>query len=147
MHRMIHINSTITIHRPVRQIFNFVSSTENDTQWQYGILASHRHTQNPIGLGMLFSSLSHFMGRRLQSKFEVTEYEPNRRYGFVSRVGPIQLQSSYTFEIFQGGTQVKATLHINQGGYFRLPDSIVARFAKKQLKENLTILKNILELV
>ena len=85
------------------------------------------------------------MGRRLQGKFEVTEYEPNKKYGFRSLSGPIQTQTLYHFEIDQDGTRVNANLYVNQSGFFKLPDAFVTRFANNQLKENLAVLKNFLE--
>ena len=142
---MIDLISTTTIHRPVRQVFDFISTAENDIQWQYGALASFQITKKPIGLGTLFSSLGHFMGRRLQGKFEVIEYEPNKKYGFRSLSGTIQLQTLYTFEIFPGGTRVDASMHVIQNGFFQLSDAFVTKFAKKQLKENLATLKTLLE--
>jgi hypothetical protein len=143
---MIQLISTTLIQRPIKQVFDFISSAKNDVKWQYGALATSQLTLHPVGLGTLFSSLSHFMGRRLQSKFEVTEYEPNKKYGFRSLSGPIQTETLYHFEIYQdGGTRVDANLHVNQSGFFKLPDALVTRFALNQLKENLAVLKNYLE--
>jgi len=133
------------IQRPVKQVFDFISASGNDVQWQYGALASSQLSLTPIGLGTLFSSLGHFMGRRLQGKFEVTEYEPNRKYGFKSRSGPIQTQTLYVFEICEDGTRVDANLQVNQSGFFKLTDAFVTNFASRQLKENLATLKNFLE--
>ena len=142
---MIKLISTTIIQRPIKQVFDFISTAGNDVQWQYGAMASSQLTLNPIGLGTLFSSFNHFMGRRLQGKFEVTEYEPNKEYGFRSLSGPIQTQTLYNFESCQDGTRVDAILHVNQSGFFKLPDAFVTRFANNQLKENLTALKHFLE--
>jgi hypothetical protein len=142
---MINLISTTQIKRPIKQVFDFISTAGNDLQWQYGALASSQLTLNPIGLGTLFSSFSHFMGRRLQGKFEVTEYEPNKQYGFRSLSGPIQTQTLYSFESSQDGTRVDANLQVNQSGFFKLTDAFVTGFASRQLKENLAVLKNFLE--
>ena len=142
---MINLISTTMIERPVKQVFDFISTAKNDVQWQYGALAASQLTLHPIGLGTLFSSFSHFMGRRLQSKFEVTEYEPNKKYGFRSLSGPIQTETSYHFESYQDGTRVAANLQVKQSGFFQMTDAFVARFAKKQLNDNLNALKNFLE--
>jgi hypothetical protein len=142
---MIKLISTTLIQRPVKQVFDFISSAKNDVKWQYGAMATSHLTLHPVGLGTLFSSLSHFMGRRLQSKFEVTEYETNKKYGFRSVSGPIQTETLYNFESYQDGTRVDANLHVNQSGFFKLPDTFVTKFALNQLKENLAVLKNFLE--
>jgi hypothetical protein len=142
---MINLVSTTLIQRPVKQVFNFISTAGNDVQWQYGALAASQLTLHPIGLGTLFSSFSYFMGRRLQGKFEVTEYEPNKKYGFKSLSGPIQTETSYKFESYQDGTRVDANLQVKQSGFFKMTDALVTRFAKQQLNDNLTALKNFLE--
>jgi len=142
---MINLFSTTLIERPVKQVFEFISTAGNDVQWQDGALAATQLTLNPIGMGTLFSSLRYFMGRRLQGKFEVTEYEPNKKYGFKSLSGPIQTQTLYSFEIHQDSTRVDASLQVKQSGFFKMTDALVTRFAKKQLNDNLTALKNFLE--
>jgi hypothetical protein len=142
---MIKLISTTQIQRPIQQVFDFISTAGNDVQWQYGALAASQLTLHPIGLGTLFSSFSHFMGRRLQSKFEVTEYEPNKKYGFRSLSGPIQTETSYHFESYQDGTQVDANLQVKQSGFFQMTDTFVSRFAKKKLHDDLSALKSFLE--
>jgi len=96
-------------------------------------------------VGTVFSSFGHFMGRRIQSNFEVTEFEANKSYGFETISGPIQLQTSYGFEALSLGTNVIVSSLINPGGLFNLVDSVVARVTKKQFRENLTMLKELLE--
>jgi hypothetical protein len=142
---MINLISTTQIQRPIKQVFDFISTAGNDMQWQDGALATSQLTLSPIGLGTLFSSFSHFMGRRLQGKFEVTEYEPNKKYGFRSLSGPLQTQTLYIFESSPDGTRVDANLRIDQSGFFKLTDAFVTKVAGNQLKENLTALKTFLE--
>ena len=96
-------------------------------------------------VGTVFGSFGHFMGRRIQSDFEVTEFEANKSYGFETISGPIQLQTSYSFEAVNRGTNVIVSSLINPGGFFKLLDPIVARATKKQFKENLARLKELLE--
>ena len=142
---MIDLNFSTFINRPVTQVFDFISTTKNDVHWQYGALASNQTSKGSIGAGTLFESLGHFLGRRVQSNFEITEYEPNRKYGYKSVTGPIEIRTSYTFEIIQGGTCVTASTQLHQNNFFKVPDAIVAISAKKQFKENLANLKSLLE--
>jgi hypothetical protein len=96
-------------------------------------------------IGTLFSSFGHFMGRRIQSTFEVTEFESNKNYGFKTLSGPVQLQASYKFETVDRGTNLVVSTQVSPGVFFKLVDPIVARVAKKQFKENLAKLKDLLE--
>jgi hypothetical protein len=142
---MISINISTLILRPVWEVFDFISTPENNSQWQFGSLESVQISAGEMRIGSLFSSFGHFMGQRIQSNFEVTEFETNQIYGYETISGPIQLQTFYSFETVEHGTKVIVSSLINPGGFFKLVDPIVARAAKKQFKENLTTLKEILE--
>jgi hypothetical protein len=142
---MISIKINELILRPVWEVFAFITNPENNSQWQFGSMESVQISDGGIRVGTVFSSFGHFMGRRIQSDFEVTDFEENNCYGFETISGPIQLQTSYSFEALDRGTIVIVSSLINPGGYFKLIDPIVARVAKKQFKENLTTLKELLE--
>lgn len=140
-----HIISSTLIYRPIKRVFDFISTPENDFQWQYGTLSSIRLSNGIIGLGACFQSVSHFMEDRIQSTFEVTEYEPNLTYGFKSTSGPLQSFTTYTFEIIKNCTQVKASIQANAINLIGLNENVLEKKMKKQLKDNLAMLKNILE--
>jgi len=142
---MISINQKILILRPVWEVFNYIANPENNPQWQYGSLISVKTSAGDIQVGTVFTSFGHFMGRRIQSDFEVTEFETNKSYGYETISGPIKLQTSYSLEALDRGTNVIVSSLINPDGFFKLVDSIVARVAKKQYRDNLTKLKELLE--
>jgi len=142
---MISINISTLILRPVWEVFDFIATPENNSQWQFGSLEAVQISVGELQVGTLFSSFGHFMGRRIQSNFEVTEFETNQSYGYETISGPIQLQTSYSFEAVEHGTRVIVSSLINPGGFFKLVDPIVARVARKQFQENLTKLKEFLE--
>ena len=103
---MINLHVSTMIDRPVKQVFDFVSAPENDFQWQYGTLAAARLPDGPGRLGSFFRTIGHLLGHRLQGIFEVTEYEPNRKYAFRSISGSLHLRTSYRFEIASGCTKI-----------------------------------------
>ncbi len=142
---MINLNISTMIYRPIQQVFNFMSVPENDFQWQYGILASARLSEEASNIGTLFRSISHLMGHRVESTFEVTEYEPNRKYGFKSLSGPLNSQTSYDFEIANGSTKITVSTQANVVNFFQVGEGLLEKKMKKQLKEDLAMLKDILE--
>ncbi len=142
---MINFNLNAQIYRPLNQVFSFVSTPENDFQWQYGTLASTQLSEGEIGVGTLFRSVGHFMGRRIESTYEVTEFEPNKRYGFKSLSGPMDSHTLYTFEVTKGSTTINIASQASPRDLFKKDDVIVEKKVKKQYKENLAILKGVLE--
>lgn len=142
---MINIYSSTDIYRPIKQVFDFICTPENDFQWQYGTLASARISEDVAKIGTVFRSIGHLMGHRIQSTYEVTEYEPNQKYGFKSLSGPIQSFTSYTFNLAKGCTQVEMSLEANTVNLMDLNENILKKRLKKQIKENLAMLKSLLE--
>lgn len=85
------------------------------------------------------------MGHRIQSTFEVTEFEPNKKYGFKSLSGPLLSQTMYTFEIDESSTRVSISTQANVVNFFQSDEGVLEKKMKKQLKENLAMLKTLLE--
>ncbi len=142
---MIHLNASVNIYRPIGQVFEFISATENDLQWQYGTLESARVSAGAIAVGNLMRSIGHVMGRRLLSTFEITEYESNKRYGFRSLSGPLEMRTLYTFGIDHGSTTVALSTQVKARDTLDIHEKIFEKQLKKQLKENLLLLKSVLE--
>lgn len=142
---LIQIVTSTLICQPIKRVFEFICTPENDFQWQYGTLASTRLPGKVIGTGACFQSVGNFMGQRVQTTFEVTEYEPTTRYEFKSLSGPLQSITSFTFEIAKGYTQVKLSMQANLTNMVELSENVLEKKMKRQLKENMAMLKNILE--
>jgi uncharacterized membrane protein len=142
---MINLNNSTMIYKPINQVFDFVSTSENDFEWQYGTLETAKLPESDGGIGSFFRSIGHLMGRRILSTFEVTEYERNKKYGFKSLSGPLDSQTSYTFEMAAGSTRVNISTQVSAGKLFEVDERVLEKRMKKQVKDNLTLLKGILE--
>lgn len=142
---MISFDLNTHIYRPLKQVFLFVATPENDFQWQYGILASTQISNGEIGLGTLFRAVGHIMGRRIEAIYEITAFELNKRYGFKSVSGPVDSYTLYTFEMSEGGTMINLSTETNPRDLFKPSDTIIVKKFKKQYKENLAMLKSVLE--
>ena len=145
---MIKFDLNTNIYRPIQQVFAFVAAPENDFYWQYGTLRSARISQGEICVGALVRTVGHFMGRRIESVYEVTEFNPNKCYGFKSLSGPMDSRTLYTFEIIKGSTRINHSAQISLGETLTLnPISAekTLKTVKKEYRENLALLKDLLE--
>lgn len=142
---MINLNISTVIYQPINKVFDFVSTPENDFQWQYGTLASTKITAEAGMTGSFFRSVGNLMGHRIQSTYEVTDYEPSTKYGFKSLSGPLNSHTSYDFEMADGSTKITISMQANVINFFQVNEGILEKKMKKQLKENLAMLKNLLE--
>jgi hypothetical protein len=75
----------------------------------------------------------------------VTEYEPNRKYTFRWISGPLHLRTSYSFEIASGCTKISIVTQANAATILEKKERLLERKMKKQLIENLALLKGLLE--
>jgi hypothetical protein len=142
---MIRFDLNAHIYRPLEQVFIFVATPENDFQWQYATLASTQISPGEVGIGTLFRAMGHLMGRRIETVYEVTVFELGKRYGFKSVSGPVDSYTLYTFEAVEGGTKINLSTETDPKDAFRPNESIALKRFKKQYKENLAMLKNVLE--
>ena len=142
---MINLNGSTVIYKPITQVFDFVCASENDFEWQYGTLATSRLSENMSKVGSFFRSVGHLVGHRVVGTYEVTEYEPNKKYGFKSLSGPLNSHTLYTFEMGSGGTKINISMQANAVNFFQVNEGVLEKKMKKQLKENLTLLKDVLE--
>ena len=142
---MLNFNVSTMIYQPVKQVFDFMSTPENDFQWQYATLETARLSESVNGIGSFYRSISNLMGRRNISTFEVTEYKPNKKYSFKSLSGPLRSQTSYSFETSKSCTKINISMQANVIDFFQKDESLVEKHLRRQLKENLAMLKVLLE--
>jgi len=142
---VIDLVSTTLIKRPLKQVFDFVSTPENDSQWQYGTLATARLPKGSTAMQTFFRSIGHLMGHRTLSTFEVTEFQPNNKYAFKSLSGPVHSRTSYTLEDISGGTRLHISIQASAPDFFQITERLLSKTMGKQLDENVARLKTILE--
>jgi uncharacterized protein YndB with AHSA1/START domain len=70
------VQNTITIERPVEEVFEYVSSPENDPTWVSVSIRNQRTSPGPMRVGMTIEEDVKFLGRTSRNTWEVTEYEP-----------------------------------------------------------------------
>ena len=136
---------SITIKRPVEDVFAVFSNVENGPKWQSGTLEAKQTSPGPIGVGTTTRSVSTILGRRIEFEFEITEFEPNRKFASQSKSGPFPVQASMTFERIEGGTRLNLTIEAEPGGFFKLAEPLVVSMVKRQIQSDLANLKDLME--
>ncbi len=142
---MTKFENSIVINRPVEEVFALLSNAENEPKWRSGALETKKTSQGPIGVGTMWRSVGQFLGRRIESELEVTEYELNRKYTGKSKSGPIPLELWTTFERVEGGTRVNLKAEAEIGGFFKLAEPLVVSMGKRQFEGDLANLKDLME--
>jgi uncharacterized protein YndB with AHSA1/START domain len=133
------------INRPVEEVFEYVSNPENDALWQSDTAETEITSEGPIGVGSSYRDVTEFLGRRIETIFEFTDYEPNVTLSLRATSGPIPMDATITFESIEDGTEVNFTATGEVGGFFKLAEPLVNRMAQRTWTANYANLKDLLE--
>ena len=139
------LEADVVINQPVEKVFAFAADSDNDAKWQSGVIETKRTPAGPVGVGTKVTIVRTFLGQRLESTYEITEYEPNKKTVFKSTSGPVKFTGTQTFEAVAGGTRVGGTFEIVPGGFFKIAEPLFVSTAKKQGESDFAKLKEVLE--
>ena len=142
---MTKIERSITVDRPVGEVWAFVHDIEKDRLWQTTLTESEQLTDGPFGVGTRVREVRHFLGLRIELAWEVTEYEPTRTSAIRGVSGPVPLHGRYLLEPLGGGTRFTASGELDAHGLFKLAEPVFARITRRELETNLAHLKDLLE--
>ncbi len=102
-------------------------------------------SEGPLGVGSTYAQVAKFLGRRIQSTFEVLEYEPERMVKATTTSGSFPITFTRMVEPAEGGTQVTAIIEGDASGFFKLAEPLLARMVQRSVDADYANLKRILE--
>jgi uncharacterized membrane protein len=135
--------NTITITRPVDEVFAFLADAENDKRWRHGVIEITRTAGT--GVGTTYRQVvSGPGGRRVDADFEITEFASGRRIAFKTTTGPVRPTGSYDLKDHDGHTEVTFRLAADLSGLKKLMAPMVSKAMSAEVAA-LADLKQILE--
>jgi uncharacterized protein YndB with AHSA1/START domain len=144
---MISVEGSVTINRPVEEVFAYVVDPANDPKWRFDILESTQVTPGPTQVGSRIRWVVKFMGRR-ETDVEVTGFEPSRLEEIQSRSAmPMGLQPkiTYLFEPADGGTRFTRRVQMEAKGMFRIMEGLMGAMGRRYNTRHLRDLKEVLD--
>jgi uncharacterized membrane protein len=140
------VEESIEINKPLEEVFNYVSDVGNFPQWTAHTLEVRKDTPGPPQQSDRFTLAIKSVGRRFETPYERTSYEPKRRYTDRAVGGPIPNQQwDYTFQEVPGGTRLRRAVEAEPGGFLKLLEPLQKRAVQRQLRKDLQTLKDLLE--
>ena len=136
---------SIVINRPIEEVFAVLANLENDVKWRREWIEAKNTSEGPLGVGATFCLVGEFLGRRIETVYEVTEYEPNRITAWKGVSGPLPLTFRRTFERVEGGTRVTIRYEAEGRGFFKLAEPLLVSIGKRQLEGDFPKLKALME--
>lgn len=141
---MVRAEVSTTVKRPVEEVFAVMSDASKNTQWVSGANETTKTSDGPIGVGTTYHSVGKFLGRRMESDITYTEFEPNRRYAFEATT-PFPITATFTYESVPEGTRIEQVVEAEPGGFFKLVGPLLVTAAKRQFKNDLDNLRDLME--
>jgi uncharacterized membrane protein len=136
--------ATIHIHRPLEEVFTYMSNIEHEVQWRN--LVDVKVTSGlPLHQGSTYRYVANMMGRQLQTEGEITAFKLNQGWSFKSTSGPIPLEGSVAVQSEDGGTNVTLGGELKLSRLLKLFTPILRGMMQKQLNGELRNLKHLLE--
>lgn len=142
---MIEFETSIQVQRPLTDVFAYLGNPENETEWSSAVLESRLDAGGPVAEGSHFTQVLKFLGRRMENRVEVTDYQPDRRIAYRVLSGPMQIAYSYTVSTDGDGTRISARGEGEPGGFIQLAAPVIGRAMKRQADSDLNTLKDLLE--
>lgn len=135
---------SVSIGRPVSEVFAFVADGENAMRWRPGVLDVSRESGE--GLGAIYrQGVRGPGGRRIAADYEITAFEPDRRLAFRAIAGPVRPTGEYRFAQEGDGATVSLALDATLTGWKRLLMGRAVQSTMDSEVRNLNTLKSILE--
>ena len=142
---MARFEQSVTINRPIEEVFAFASDLDNQARWRSGLEVAELTSDGPFGVGATYREVDRFLGRKMERSMEVTEFEPNAKCSFKSTSGPVAFSATILFEAHEGGTRVSMAADAELGGFFRVAETMVVRMGRRQMESDMANLKDLLE--
>ena len=99
-----------------------------------------------MDVGTTFRNTSKFLGRRIESTYQVTENDPPHKQCVRITSGPLPGVGCYLYEPADAGsTRFTQIFETEVGGFFRLAEPLVARAIRRQMEADMATLKDLLE--
>jgi len=137
-------SNTITINRPIADVFAYVADGLNGPAWRSGILdIAHASGE---GLGAVYrQGVKGPGGRRIDADYEITAWDPPKRLAFKAIAGPVRPTGEYRLAESGAGTSITFSLDAQLGGLKKLLMGGAVQSTMDAEVANLAKLKAILE--
>lgn len=140
------VMTEIVIERSRDDVAAFAGEPTNAPQWYVNIKSAEWKTAPPLRVGSRVAFVAHFLGKRLEYTYEITEWVENARLVMRTAEGPFPMETTYTWEPL-AENQTRMTLR-NRGqpaGFSKLVAPLMAAAMRRATTKDLARLKQVLE--
>ena len=119
---------TVTIRRPVDQVYRFIGSGDNQAAWRPGVVSVQLRSGTDGEAGAVYEQrVKGPFGRPIPADYEIVSATPNRELSFRAIAGPVRPEGTYVFAEDGDSTTVTFSLRAELAGPARLMGPMVAK--------------------
>ena len=143
---MVDVFTEIQIACPRNKTAKYAANPDNAPEWYVNIKSAEWKTPEPLSMGSQIAFIAHFLGRRLEYVYEVTEFIPTQKLVMQTSNGPFPMETTYNWETFEGEhTRMTLRNRGNPSGFSKLFAPFMESAMRRANKKDLARLKIILE--
>ena len=133
------------INRTPQVVFDFMSNPANVSKWQSGASEGKLASEGPVGVGSIFHSVNHMLGRSMEIDAEVTQWTPPSVWGLKGSSGSMKFENTNKLDAKDGGTLLTQIYQGEVGGFFKMAEGLAVKQMQKQVESDCQTLKKLLE--
>ena len=139
------VSSSITIGRPIEDVFSVLTNVENTEKWFPAKVKERWTSEPPHGVGSTRHAVVTMGWFRSENDAVATVYEPPHRAAMKGTSSNAPFEATLTFESAEGGTRVEATTELFLRGPAKLFGAMFARWYGRSWDRGLVKLKMMME--
>jgi uncharacterized protein YndB with AHSA1/START domain len=131
---MAHATKSVTIARPIEEVFDFLADGTNNTKWRPPVVEIAR-SGGPDGVGATYKQgLKGPGGRRIDGDYRVTTFDRPQELAFQVTAGPAKPSGRYQLSEPTGGqTTVQFELDFQPRGLQKLMGPMIQRTMESEV--------------
>lgn len=143
---MAEIKYTVTINRPVGEVYRFVSNFKNDPQWQGDVTDVHQ-SDGALRIGTMLteSRSSRAWTWKLDLNADVIDLKPNKLIEFKGVLGIFPVRKRYEFNFSRGTTEFTQEITVKISFIYMLFSPFIRRAIKARTQKTMNALKALME--
>lgn len=130
---MAHAEATVTVHRPIREVFDFLADGRNEIRWRPEVITISHVSGSGVG-AVYAQSMKGPGGRTIKGDFRITRSDPPTNLGFEVIAGPARPVGSFSLrEVAAATTEVTFTMDLRPSGLMVLMTPLINRQVRAEV--------------
>lgn len=140
------IECSVSINRPISEVFGFVADFRNAPKWQ-GDVEEVFLSDSSMRVGVMVTQTrrSRLLGWRLDLNADIITYQPNKLIEYKGILGRFPIHGEISFSSSRGVTEVTEAMNIRMGFLYGIYSPFMAGTMRRRTSVALQSLKTMME--